>query len=169
MRREMLITSRMSCSTSTTATPVAAILRITASISSVSTAIAAGGRLVEQQELRLGRERARDLEPLERAIGQRAGGVSATPASPTHRKQLLGLRGASRGSAAAPTAARTDATSTLRFSCRCRPTMTFSTAVMRKKICRFWNVRDRPRRASRCGARPVTSSPAKRDAAGRGA
>ena len=35
--------------------------------------IAAGGRLVEQQHLRFAGERARDLQPLERAIGERTG------------------------------------------------------------------------------------------------
>ena len=33
---------------------------------------------------------------------------------------------------------------TLRFSCRCRPTITFSTAVMRRNSCVFWNVRESP-------------------------
>ena len=36
--------------------------------------------------------------------------------------------------------------------------MTFSSAVMRKKICRFWNVRESPRRASASGTSRVTSS-----------
>ena len=39
MRSDTFITSRMSCSTSTTPTPAPAILRITASISAVSTAL----------------------------------------------------------------------------------------------------------------------------------
>ena len=40
--------------------------------------------------------------------------------------------------------------------------MTFSSTDMREKICRFWKVRDSPRRASWSGARPVTVSPASR-------
>ena len=168
MRLEIFITSFMSCSTSSTVTPEAATFWITASTSCGLDRIAAGGGLVEQQHLRLGRERAGDLEPLQRAIRHRAGWPVGERAEADEREQFLGLWRASRGSAAAPTAARTDAAADCARSCRWRPTITFSAAVMRKKICRFWNVRDSPRRASRCGASPVTSSPPKRDAPARG-
>src|SRR5260370_5573042 len=39
------------------------------------------------------------------------------------------------------------------------PTITFSIALMRKKICRFWNVRWMPRRARSATESEVMSSP----------
>ena len=52
----------------------AASSRISASISCASVVVEAGGRLVEQQQLRLGGQRARDLQALERAVGHGVGG-----------------------------------------------------------------------------------------------
>ena len=72
MRLEIFITSRMSCSTSTTRDPLRGdLLDHRVDLRGLDR-VAAGRRLVEQQHLRLGRQRARDLQPLERAIGQGA-------------------------------------------------------------------------------------------------
>ena len=95
-------------------------------------------------------------------------GRSAMPASPTKRKQFLGLARVG-GSAAITDGSVKRCASTLRLSCRCRPTMTFSTAVMRKKICRFWKVRDRPRARQQMRRQAGHIIAAERDAAARGA
>ena len=86
MRFEIFITSFMSCSTSTTAMPCAAIRRISRSISSVSTALQPAAGSSSSSTLRLGRERARDLQPLQRAIGQAPAGRSAASRKPDQRR-----------------------------------------------------------------------------------
>jgi hypothetical protein len=37
--------------------------------------------------------------------------------------------------------------------------MTFSSTLMLKKICRFWNVREMPRVATWCGSSPARLEP----------
>ena len=91
MRLEIFITSFMSCSTSSTVTPEAATFWITASTSASLDRIAAGGRLVEQQHLRLGRERTGDLEPLQRAIRHFPGRPVRERAEADEREKLFGF------------------------------------------------------------------------------
>ncbi len=87
MRSETFITSRMSCSTSTTVMPSRAIAADERVDLGGLDRIAAGGRLVEQQHLGLARERAGDLEPLERAVGQAAGRPLGRCRQPDARQQ----------------------------------------------------------------------------------
>ena len=59
--------------------------------------VAAGGRLVEQQDLGLARQRAGDLEPLQRAIGQAAGRPLGRCGKPDAReRRRRALRGVAR-------------------------------------------------------------------------
>ncbi len=89
MRLEIFITSFMSCSTSTTVIPDAATLLDHGVDLLGLHRVAAGGGLIEQQHLRLGRERARDFEALERAIGHRAGGLIGQRGQSDERQQFL--------------------------------------------------------------------------------
>ena len=89
-----------------------------------------GGRLVEQQQPRLRRERAGDLDALERAVRQADGG----PVGEVRERR--GVRG-SRSASRAPRSRRTG-----RASAR-RP-CTFSSTVSAGNSARFWNVRAMP-------------------------
>ena len=125
----------------------------------------------------IGGDGAGDLQALELTIGQRLGRASrsAMSARPTGGEQVE--RAGPACLAVAPPGRRqvqqVGQQSEPR-SARCRPAMTFSSAVMRSKICRFWKVRDRPRRgqAERRLPVPCTSDPSKtacgRATAGRG-
>ena len=72
---EMPITSAMSCSTSSTATPASAMRRSSARQPRLVVAREAGRGLVEQQRVGVGRERARDLDqaPVDVRRGRRRG------------------------------------------------------------------------------------------------
>ncbi len=137
MRSDIFITSRMSCSTSTTRDALRRDFLDHGVDLGRLDRVAAGGGLVEQNDLRLGRERARDLQPLERAVGERAGGAIREAAQADKREQILRLPRACARFCRHTDGSETRWASTLRFSCRCRPTITFSTAVMRKNTCRF--------------------------------
>ena len=121
--------------------------------------VAAGGRLVEEEDAGLERQRAGDLQALERAVGERArlllGGVAEADA--VEEAARLGLGRARRGASSTGRWRRSARSGP--FSCRWKPAMAFSSTVMVWKICRFWKVRLRPRRARRKGSKPVTSWP----------
>ena len=112
-----------------------------------------GGRLVEQHEARLGRERARDAEPPLVAVRERpAGDASPSSAEPEQLEQLVGPRArASRARRPTPSAA----------------TSTFSRTVRPRNERLCWNVRASPARPRRCGLQPVTSRSSELDGARR--
>ena len=117
MRCEIFITSFMSCSTSTTATPRRGdLLDHIVDLLGLDR-IAAGGRLVEQQDLRLGRERAGDLQPPQRAVGQGAGGAVGDIGQADEGEQILGLGARDARSARSTDGSVNKCASTLRRSC----------------------------------------------------
>ena len=103
-----------------------------------------GHHFVEQQQLRLGRQRAGELQPLAPRDGQRRAGRVEHVAEADRARDLVRPRRARRRAAMAQMGA--DAM--------------FSRTVRPAKGCTIWNVRAMPRRASRCGGTPVMSSPA---------
>ncbi len=117
------------------------------------------GRFVEQQQLRVERQRPRDLEQPLLAVGQVArflGGqvlqadeVAAGPAPAARAARVLAPVARRH---AAPTSAR------LRGTCDAAPTSTFCSAVISPNSCTFWKVRAMPDSAmSRRGrARPAS-------------
>ena len=118
----------------------------------------AGGRLVEEQEARLGRERAGDLEPPAVGVGQRDGGLVGPRQQPLaeERQQLhrllshpplLGACGGQR---------EEDAGEPARVR-QCMPTSTFSSTVIWLNRRWFWKVRASPSAVMACGGRPVSS------------
>ena len=111
--------------------------------------IEAGEHLIEQKEPRLDRERACEFEPLAAGDGEACGRTAEESPSPT-------ALATSPAAASASARARRD---------RCAPTAMFSRTVSPANGCTIWNVRAMPRRASRCGGRPVISAPSIDDAA----
>ena len=118
----------------------------------------AGGRLVEQQQLGLGRQRARDLELALLAVGQVLRELVALGPETDELEPLVGdverllllaleLRRAKH---------RAQGRRPVRV---CRPTMTFSSAVMFWNRRMFWNVREMPMRAIMCVFMPPTALP----------
>ncbi len=105
-----------------------------------------GGRLVEQQQRRLGRQGAGDLHPPLVAVGELGreaveGRRRAAPRRPAARGRARGPRAPRR----APTAggrSRRPGPARIRA---CRPTITFSTAVIAPNSRMFWKVRATPR------------------------
>jgi hypothetical protein len=75
--------NRMSCSMTTTASPMSRILKIRSMASSVSLRVHAGRRLVQQDELRVGGQGPRDLEATLVAVGEVASQVFAVLPNPT--------------------------------------------------------------------------------------
>ena len=127
MRSEIFITSFMSCSTSTTAMPLSRDLPDQAVDLLGLDRVAAGGRLVEQQDARLGGQRAGDLQTL--AARHREASLPATSATSLQAdigEEIAAPLRASPGSGASRTAVLNSAGRRLRFSRRWRPTMTFS-------------------------------------------
>ena len=112
---------------------------------SVSVGRRPGHHLVEQQQLRVGRERARDLEPL--AVGQRQR-RGALRALVEEIEPLAARRGA---------CARAAATSGWRSSA---PMTTLSSTVSAGNGRTIWKVRPMPRRQIASGASPSIRSPA---------
>ena len=106
--------------------------------------VEAGQHLVEQQQPRLDRERARELEPL--AAGDRQ--ARGRP-----------VEHARRGRPRARPRRRRPAHRRARGRDRCAPTAMFSRTVRPANGCTIWKVRAMPRRASRCGGTPVMSAP----------
>ena len=111
-----------------------------------------GRRLVQRKQLRVGRQRARNLEAALVAVGE----VS---------RQEVGVAARCRRSRAVPARVRPDraspraccagcaASRRARRRCvrTCRPTITFSSAVMSANRRMFWNVRAMPASATSCG------------------
>ena len=159
----------MLCSTSTTVMPSRGQLADQRVDLARLGLVQAGGRLVEQQQLRLGGQRARDLQPLERAVGHRVGRrVDRSAPRPTRRISARARRRGTRARRARSAGRRSSAGSSAQRSRRWRPVITFSSALMLKNTCRFWNVRPMPAAAQRCGGWPVRSRPPSADAAGVG-
>ena len=103
-----------------------------------------GGRLVEQQEARLGRERPGDAELPLVAVGEAACRLLARTARARRAPSSASARRrASRGRAPQPSAA----------------TSTFSRTLSDANEPQCWNVRARPARPRRCGDHRVTSWP----------
>ena len=103
-----------------------------------------GGRLVEQEEAGLGRERPSDAELSLVAVGEAAGGLGLARARGRASSSRASARaGAPPGPAPQPSAA----------------TSTFSRTVSaaNERLC--WNVRASPARPRLCGFHPVTSLP----------
>ena len=122
--------------------------------------VASSGWFIEQQKGRLSRERARNFQPFHPSIGQRRGRTERIFLKPNPSQDRVGL---SACAAIFPAHGWQEQSCRMPVcSCKRRPTMTFSRAVMRVKFCKFWNVRDTPRAASRCGASAVMSSPRSR-------
>ena len=118
----------------------------------------AGRRLVEEQELRLARERARDLEAPLVAVREVARQLLVAIRQADERHELAARgpgRPPPRGSARRD--AKTASTSVAR-SRVCMPTSTFSMAVMFWKRRMFWNVRPTPARTMSFG-RPLLKMP----------
>ena len=115
--------------------------------------VEAAGRLVEQQELRLRRERARELDALldaERQIGDARGA--------RHRARSRNSISSQAMSASACSSRRIQGrrSALLRKSLRPSgwpPTRTLSSTDMVRNSARFWNVRPMPMSAMRCGGR----------------
>ena len=125
----------------------------------------AGGGLVEQQQLRVEREGARDLEQALLAVGQVARFLGRERAEADELEQAerarLGARRARAGSAAASARRSTR----LLRKVWCRPTRTFCSAVISPNSCTFWNVRAMPESAMSDDVRPTTDLPANDDRA----
>ena len=116
----------------------------------------AAGRLVEQQDRRVGDQQRRQLEQLALTVGQVAGRLVRQPGDPDELEQLQ-----SRG--ASPLRNRRDA-SRRAASPRLRwvATSMFSSTVRRAKIRVSWNVRPIPSPNTRSGDAFVISLPSKR-------
>ena len=118
----------------------------------------AGGRLVEQQQLRLGRQRTRDLQPALVAVGEVLGELVVDRPRPAVAQQLarllvgLALLAADRGVPKIEPRIPP-------FRRECMPTSTFSSAVICGNRRMFWNVRPMPSFVIACGGLPVTSAP----------
>ena len=142
---EMFMTSPMSCSTRRTVTPRSRIradeLRELRRLAHVE----AGGRLVEEEELRLGGERARQLDRALLAVGEarRPRGRRAR-ATPRNVERVAGARARSRAPRARSRAGGASRRRTRPGSARGAPTITFSSAVIcaNSRIC--WKVRETP-------------------------
>ena len=144
------MTTRMSCSISSTVSPC--------SSRSFSTKrgevrrllrVHPGGRLVEEEELRLRRERARDLEPALVAVGEVLARVSSTFRRARSTRAARGRARARPRSSRLIRGVRRIAPRSRPCRRECIPTSTFSSAVMFWKRRMFWNVRPMPR----CGDR----------------
>ena len=126
----------------------------------------ARGRLVEQQQLRVRRQRARDLEPALVAVGQ-VHRELAVALEADEVQQLAPLL--DRGSS--PRACTNGVWRIMpvrRDLIRaCMPTWTFSSAVIVRNSLMFWNVRAMPAFVTRSGRLAVMSLPSKSDLAGR--
>ena len=82
--------NRMSCSMTTTARPLVADLEDQLLGLPGLLRVHAGGRLVEQEQLRVGGQRPGDLQPPLVAVGQVAGEVLGRAGQPDEVEQLLG-------------------------------------------------------------------------------
>ena len=91
MRSQTSMTSSMSCSISTTVRPASRIWRISCDERLLLGRVEAGGRLVEQQHLRLRGERPGDLEAALVAVGQVAGGLVGAARDADELEQALRL------------------------------------------------------------------------------
>ena len=116
----------------------------------------AAGRLVEQQQARLGNQRHADLEQRHVAIGQRAGGA-ARPAPSSRSARACARR--------APCRYR-DRSAAARNGCRkprpaCAVIQRFSATLSCGNTLLICSVRLMPSRLIWCGFRPVMSRPAK--------
>ena len=111
-----------------------------------------GGRLVEEEHLRLGGQGPGDLEAPLVAVGQVPGRLAGAVGDADELEQARGLalaRVAPRGSSAGPLSERAAARSWR--GGRRRPTMMFSTDVMFGNSRMFWKVRATPASVMSCG------------------
>ena len=121
--------------------------------------VAAGGGLVEEEDARLQRQRAGDLQPLQRAVGERArlllGGVAEADAVEEAARLGLGRLGAAPSSRAGGGGRRgagpSPAGGSRRWRSRAPSWSGRSAGSGRSRL--------RPRRARRNGSQPVTSWP----------
>ena len=120
------------------------------------------GRLVEEQELGVGGERACDLKPALVAVGEVGRhDVEHVAAQADVAQQLARLLG--RLALLAPDARSADdgAEEAALHPRACWPTGTFSTAVIVANSRMFWNVRETPREVMMSGRFAVMSRPRK--------
>jgi len=143
MRSDASITRRMLCSTSTTVVPSAVSSRISVSISRASVAFSPAAGSSSSST----RGSAASARAISRRFSAPYGMVSARAARWDARPTRSSSRVATSrhaASARARAGVRSIAESIEQRSCRWRPVMTFSSAVMLKNTCRFWNVRPMP-------------------------
>ena len=148
MRSQMPMTRLMSCSMSSTVKPGVADPADERHQLELLGRVEARGGLVEQQQLRLGRQRPGDLEPALVAVGQVAWRPRSAAARDAHELEQLACarswpvallaRGAAEAASSAP--------GTLVRWWASAPTMTFSSAVISGNSRMFWNVRAMPTR-----------------------
>ena len=127
----------------------------------------AGRRLVEQQQLRVGRERARDLEPALVAVREVPGAVLVAARQPAVDEQLARALAGLRLLPPAPCGVRRIEPRIPPCSRQCMPTSTFSSAVICAKRRMFWNVRPIPSAVIACGGMPGDLGPVEHDRARR--
>ncbi len=107
-------------------------------------------RLVQEDQLRLGRKGARDLEAALVPVGEIAGELWSRPLRPENSSSSRARFRASRSSRLTLGVWRTLPRIPL-FSRECMPTSVFSRAVMLWKRRMFWKVRPMPRCVIACG------------------
>ena len=131
----------MSCSTSSTVMPSAAMRSDQFGEPLGLGVVQARGRLVHQQQTRLAaRARARSRPAAGGRTTARPACRSSAPCRPT-KARARAVRRAASSRAPAAVAPRCRG---CRRNERCRPHMTFSSTVMLSNSCRFWNVRPMP-------------------------
>ena len=137
--------NRMSCSMTTTASRWSRILQIRSIGRRGLLRVHARGRLVEEQELRVGGQRPGDLEAALVAVGHVAGElVASTCRSPTKSSSSWAALAGSRLLAPELRPAAWIDGERPREVRQWRPTMTFSSAVMLANSRMFWKVRAMP-------------------------
>ena len=141
-RSLMPITTFMSCSMSRTVRP-SSVAQLADEVGQLAglLGVHAGGRLVEQQQLRLGGQGAGDLEAALVAVRQVAGERLRAPVEADELEQLHGLVVRLGLLALDATAAAGSPPNQRPLSRWWRPTSTFSSAVMLPNSRMFWKVR----------------------------
>ena len=142
----------MSCSTSRMLTPSRCSWRSTLDQRALFLMAQPGRRLVEQQQRRIGAQRARDLQQALRPHGQVAGQLVQVRA---HADALeLALRLAEQHALLGAVESAASPPSTPLWPRVCAPSATFSSTVMSGIILTCWKVRARPSRAIWRDGRP---------------
>ena len=169
MRSLTLMTSRMSCSIRNTVTPRSRMRSDQPDQIALLARVHAGGGLVEQQQLRIARERARDLEPALEAVGEVAR-VRARRRARGRRSAAVRARARATARSSRALRAACAAANRTRFACMraCSPVITLSSADMNAKSRMFWNVRAMPSAAISLGRASADRRPSNAIAPGVG-